>query len=391
MRNDRSSSTSPTATQESTSLVNIERADSILSIGEKCSNTRTIIIELKNLADDIKARQKKNTVLYETITLIQPMYTSKMRLMEQNMRNIKANAKHIAQVEITHLQQKSKSLEKKVPVYESNLTNSREYAEQRRDKKAKRESQYHRLYYVPILSQEFKKKYIRARDKHSIAEEKLCETREVIDNCQKDMSATAKSITEANTKVKDLSGDYNTIKEKLLASDQTLVDLHEQHAYWKSFDNNQSILALKAIEGVVSILENHKSKLSAALDINQDYIKTFRMRCYEYGQAEQQGNNRWKQRSIDFTCSKCKVDQKGWPIPDKVYSSSLLCSQCYTETRTSMIVEKKVNKLINSKFKTDSSQKPRSASPCKKESASFAKPLPNNPGFKKMFTMIKGN
>ncbi|KAI8645501.1 hypothetical protein BD408DRAFT_411539 [Parasitella parasitica] len=289
------------------------------------------------------------------------------------------------------------SLKEELETHEEKLAEVRDYAEQRRNKKSKRESQYHQLYHIPLIAAQYKKKYVRARDKNSDAEERVSEIRAVVDSSQRAVSELSKSIGDCQKKKDQLTLNKQDVENQTKEIQELMASLHDGYKFWQSFDQHQSVTALKAVGHFIESLQKNSangSALRGSMDPNNDIVKLFKLALYEYGEAEKYADGRWADLNVEFDCAKCRVTQVGWPKPDKVRPNDLLCSTCYQEFRTTMIWEKKISgvsqQLLNLpggsmlSFSSQSSL----ASSC---SNSDGSPKANKPGFKKVMQMLKGN
>ncbi|KAI8881552.1 hypothetical protein K501DRAFT_334637 [Backusella circina FSU 941] len=387
---------SQTISQESYS-VDLERAEYILSLGDKKlgGSSKSVLLHLRELVEHVEARQKHDAVYYQAVEVVKKQYTGKIHLQKQAINQMLAEINYI-DMDVARLQTQRAALEEELAENEQELNGTRDYAEQRRDKKSKRERQYHKLYHVPLVAAQFKKKYIRARDKNADAEEKVSEVREMVDACQEAIAEVAKTMVESHKKVETLKADSQNLEVQISESENLMQELEQATHFWKNFDNHHCPKTLDSANTLIElILQKPKGSgsLAVVLDFHNTWIKEFKMACLDYGEGEIYAEKRWGQIAVEFTCSKCQVSQVGWPTPDKVRSYDLLCRQCYVDHRSSMIWEKKVNRF-SEKLGFERNQQllslPGDSASSLSTISTTLSTSSNKSGFKKMFNnMVK--
>jgi hypothetical protein len=386
---------SQTLSQESYS-VDLERAEHILSLGDKKlgGSSKSVLLHLRELVEHVEARQKHNAVYYQTVDVVTKQYTGKIHLQKQAINQMLAEINYI-DMDIARLQTQRAALQEELTENEQELNGTRDYAEQRRDKKSKRERQYHKLYHVPLVAAQYKKKYIRARDKNADAEEKVSEVREMVDACQDAIGEVSKTIVESQKKIEALKAESKQLEADIAESDNMMQELEQASNFWNNFDSHHCPKTWDATNKLIElILQKPKGSgsLAVVLDFHNAWIKEFKMACLDYGEGEIYADKRWAHIAVEFTCSKCQVDQVGWPTPDKVRSYDLLCRQCYVDHRSSMIWEKKVNRF-SEKLGFERNQQllslPGGSASSLSTVSTALSTSSNKSGFKKMFNMVK--
>lgn len=377
--------------------VNIDKAEYVISLALKKNGAfKSMIQVLREIEDQIETRQKKNKIFYQVVQVVEGRYKRRIQSNKQEIENIKSDIDYTEQ-DGNHLTIQRTDLKQQLDAYEDELNDIRDYAEQRRNKKSKRERQYHQLYNIPIVAAQYKKKYVRARDKNSDAEEKVSEVRAMVDSCQRAIGELSKSISDSLKRREDLVTQLQELGTQTTKTEDLLFNLHEGCKFWSGVDQYQSDTAVKATTTFIETIQKHAKNHNTfhkIMDPNHDFVKIFKMALYEFGQAEQYAESRWGQLQVEFDCAKCKTGYLGWPTPDKVRIHDLLCEACYKEARTAMIWEKKM------KMGMDRSQQllslpggstlSFSSSTTAASTATDSSQKSNKPGFKKMLQMLKG-
>lgn len=378
--------------------VNLEQAEFILSLSSKKNGAfKSMMHLLRQIESQIEARRKQNTQFYQVVRVVDERYRRKMYANQQLIQRIHSEITYIVH-DMDQLTCRRTALKEELDAHEQELADIRDYAEQRRNKKSKRERQYHQLYHVPLVAAQYKKKYMRARDKNSDAEEKVSEIRAVVDSCQRAIGELSKSLGDCQRKKEQLALNQQDVENQTKETQDLMTSLQEGCKFWQGFDQHQSITAQKAVTHFIESLQRssaNSTTLRQSVDPSNDIVKLFRMALYEYGEAEKYADQRWGHLHVEFDCAKCQVSQVGWPKPDKVRPNNLLCAACYQEYRTSMILEKKMTgvsqQLLNlpgGSMLSFSSQSTLNSTASASDDTSTKS---NKPGFKKMFNMLKGN
>ncbi|KAG2211061.1 hypothetical protein INT46_008187 [Mucor plumbeus] len=378
--------------------VNLEQAEFIISLSSKKNGAfKSMMHLLRQMESQIETRRKQNNHFYQVVHAVDERYRRKIHTNQQLAQRIHSEITYIVH-DMDQLTCRRASLKEELDAHEQDLNDIRDYAELRRNKKSKRERQYHQLYHVPLVAAQYKKKYVRARDKNSDAEEKVSEIRAVVDSCQRAISELSKSLGDCQRKREQLTLNQQDVQKQSKETQELMITLQDGCKFWQGFDQHQSITAQKAITHFIEYLQRNSTNNNAlrqSMDPNNDIVKLFKMALYGYGEAEKYADKRWSNLNIEFDCAKCQVSQIGWPKPDKVRPSNLLCAACYQEHRTSMIWEKKMTgvsqQLLNLPGGSMLSFSSQSTLNSTSSSNDDTNAKNNKPGFKKMFQMLKGN
>ncbi|KAI9477160.1 hypothetical protein BDB00DRAFT_734056, partial [Zychaea mexicana] len=263
--------------------------------------------------------------------------------------------------QVARLRQQRSESEQRLAGFERQLQGIRDYAQQRRTKKTKREKQYNHFYFVPVLSNQYHKKYVRAHDKNALAEEQVVQIREQIEACQEAVRQAAHQLGRKQQEHDAQMEQRHAVHGQVAEADQCLNYLHQGQQFWDHFEQYQAAVVLESCDRLIErfrsnsgdqiqqplLFSRRRSSSSTAAsphrEEERDWTVIFRTVCKEYGEREAFGAEKWDHVEVDFDCARCKQSLVGWPTPDKVHTSDLLCAVCYQETRTSMIMEKKMN------------------------------------------------
>lgn len=374
--------------------VNLEKAEFIISLAsQKTNGFKSMMFLLREIEDQLLARQKFNKTFSKVAHIIAHGYNKKIQTDQQLIKRIQYDIQK-AENEMDRLATKRRSLKQTLDTLETELASIRDYAEQRRDKKSKRERQYHQLYHVPILATQFKKKYVRARDKNSDAEEQVSTMRSKVDACQQEIAQISKTMTDIQK-----HREHSLIKqckdlESQVKSDKELVfQLQEGIKFINGLDQYQLVTAQQATTQFIESIQSSylaKNGTIGRLDNDTHFVKVFKLALFEYGEAEKFADNRWGHIQVPYTCTHCKVAQVGWPKLDKVRTNDFICESCYQEHHTAMVIEKRMSAV------KDRSQQllslPGGSMLSFSSSSTVQSDTQKKPGFKKMVKkMIKGN
>lgn len=323
--------------------VNLDKAEFIISLASQKNGFRSIMLLLREIEDQFITRQKQNKTFYKVSQIIEHGYSKKTHSDKQLIKRIQHELQQ-QEKDTEHLSQKRTALKQELDAFEAELSGIREYAEQRRNKKSKRERQYHQLYHVPILASQFKKKYVRARDKNSDAEEQVSHMRSKVDACQQEISHISKTITDIQKHREQSVQRCKNIESQLKKDQELVFQLQEGRKFLAGFDQYQFITAQKAttqfIEAVQASYSNNQAH--KIRDPNQNFVKFFKLALFEYGEAEKFADHRWGRIKVPFSCMKCQVTQVGWPKLDKIKTNEFICDTCFQEHHASMVFEKKM-------------------------------------------------
>ncbi|KAI8373077.1 uncharacterized protein BYT42DRAFT_476025, partial [Radiomyces spectabilis] len=180
----------------------------------------------------------------------------------------------------------------------------RDYAQARRTKKTKREQQYNHFYFIPVLSTQYKQKYIRARDKNAMAEQRLSDIRSEQERCRELLRETAKELTKQQQDREQAQQQWQTLEQEITKASKLVQFLKEGQTFWSQFDGHQSNLVLESGRYLIRALQEHKVAEDADF---RHWIATFKMACMEYGEGEQYGDRKWDtgQMEVEYDCSRC--------------------------------------------------------------------------------------
>ncbi|KAI9263102.1 hypothetical protein BDA99DRAFT_427193, partial [Phascolomyces articulosus] len=263
--------------------------------------------------------------------------------------------------QVARLRQQRGETEQRLSGFERELQGTRAYAQQRRTKKTKREKQYNHFYFVPVLSNQYHKKYVRAHDKNAVAEEQVVQIRESIESCQEAVRQAANQLMKKQQEHDAQLEQRQAVHGQVAEADQCLNYLHQGQQFWDHFEQYQAALVIESCDRLIERFRSNSGdnyngggfpsrRRSSSTPHQQeeeerDWTVIFRTVCKEYGEREAFGAEKWDHIEVDFECARCRQSMVGWPTPDKVHTSDLLCASCYQETRTSMIMEKKMNQF----------------------------------------------
>lgn len=382
--------------------VNLDTAETVISLASKKQNAfKLMMAVLREVEEQIEIRRKTNMRFYQISSIVEGIYNKEIYSYRQLSSKTNGEIKFLEN-DIYQLNNQREMLKQEMNTHEQELNDIRQYAEQRRNKKAKREKQYHDFYHVPIVAAQYKKKYVRARDKNSDAEEQVSKIRCTVDACQKAISEITKLMMESQKKIESFMIQKQEVDDKSKQAEDMIAELQDGQKFWSSFDHNQLPIALKATQGFIEAIQRHTRKsgshtLSQIVHYESEFVKLFRLALNEYGEAEAYAQSRWGSIQVAFNCAKCNICQVGWPNLDKVRTTDLLCDSCYKEARTSMILEKKINSVIGASRSHQLQTLPSGSSlsitsfATTASSSSASSNKSSKSGFKKMFQMIKNN
>ncbi|CAO3700727.1 unnamed protein product [Rhizopus stolonifer] len=378
--------------------VNLDTAELIILLASKKQNAfKSMMSILREIEEQTEIRRKRNMKFYQVSSIVEGIYNKEIYTNRQLSSRATGEIKFLEN-DVYQLNNQRETLKQELELHEQELNESRQYAEQRRDKKAKREKQYHSFYNVPIVAAQYKKKYVRARDKNSDAEEQMSNIRATVDSAQKAISETLKSITESQKKIESLTLQKNEAEDKSNEVEDMITELRDGQRFWSSFDKNQLPTAIKATQDFIEAIQKYARKntggFTQIVHYESDFVKIFRLALSEYAEAENYAESRWDKIQVTFDCAKCNCTQVGWPNLDKVRTTDLLCDTCYKEAHTSMILEKKFNSIIGAGRSPQMQLLPGESSLSVSSLATNNSSTSSNKsktGFKKMFRMIKTN
>ncbi|KAI9280429.1 hypothetical protein BY458DRAFT_423102, partial [Sporodiniella umbellata] len=237
--------------------------------------------------------------------------------------------------ELASLSEHQTDLKKRQGEIEDKLVLVRQEAERHREKKMRCEQRYARVSYVPILATQSKKKYIKARNKDWQAEQQLSEMRGALDVCRENLRTICKKASRSYSEQDTISIQRKASVDKIKSTSEQLNYLKEGSEFWSGFDVYQAQVLSEAAKYLLKN-KRYKSSRKHTVDVDQVWIKTFKLACIEYGDREIYGDKHWDTNTlkVNFDCFSCKMSLVGWPkVSDQ---EELLCEQCFTPTQKQM-------------------------------------------------------
>lgn len=344
--------------------VNIEKAEEIVDLCLSANNKKNLCAQKKLLHQVIEEVQEKRRRIKEfqlTVNIVSKQYYRKKQSLEEFIHQLNHREQSLDEGLAKIISQK-KELERRQMHIEQDLQSMRVTAEKSREKKMRCERQYSSVISVPILSAQSKKKYIKARDEYSEAEQQVSEIRQVLDKCRDHLKLLSKTVSAQYSEQDLVHNQRRGSVDTIQSSTQQLEYLTQGRDFWAGFDVYQAKVVL---ESAIYLAETEcppaaskkKTTMEKELDINQVWQKTFKLACFEYGDREMYGDTRWSMTSleINFDCDMCQTSQTGWP--KVVNDSELACELCYStipqqETRkhSITIIEPSIKSLKESKI-----------------------------------------
>lgn len=361
--------------------ININRAEEVLRLlsSNDVVARRHASQMLKEMQQTVKARQKRIRLYISTVQALEHQYAQWQVAARQQLAQLDIDIADLNH-QIVRIKQQRSNKEQELAGIEQHLQSVRDYAQQRHDKKTKRERQYNQYYNIPIINKQYQKKYVRAHDKNARAEQELVQIREAMDECQEAARQSASLAVRKQQEYDAKIEQRDAVQQQIAEADKCLAYLRQGQQFWTHFDQYQADLLTEASNRLIEISKStngsndlfskrrrSSTQLQPQDQQQRDWTVTFRSVCYEYGEKEKYGSEKWDQVEVEFECARCRQSLVGWPTPDKVRQLDLLCVPCYQETRTSMIMEKKMNALsgkfgIERPVSLDSSRRTSSSS-----------------------------
>ncbi|KAH8549438.1 hypothetical protein BGW37DRAFT_503152 [Umbelopsis sp. PMI_123] len=317
--------------------------DGFVRLLDDSTNIRLCIRALRDTHQALLSRQKlcRNFSLVYNIVKVDQNKTLYMQT--QLLRRIRTEHAELQQW-INTLQSNRSHIQLELNILEDDMTNARDHAQQRREKRNRREHQYNQAYFVPLVSNYWQKKYVRARDKNATAEQMVCEMRDRIEQCREELREIGRDLG----KTQKVAADLDQQKEQAEATTATTQALHQKlsqaNIYWSRFAGGTCQEFITIIMKMISLLERLQGS-RAYQDEVQGTLQNLVNINSDYHAEDSYGQDQFRTIELDYTCSRCNLSQHGWPCIDKVRNQDLLCPTCYKETRLSMVVEKKVNAI----------------------------------------------
>ena len=328
--------------------VNETKADEVLQLlkSKEPIAKRQALTSLRDIQNTVKSRQKRNRTYALTTQALERQYSQWHHSARHQLTQL---AIHVADLnhQVARLRQQRGEIEQRLSGYERELQGIRAYAQQRRTKKTKREKQYNHFYFVPILSNQYHKKYIRAHDKNASAEEQVVQIRESIEACQEAVRQAAHQLIKKQQEHDAHLERREAFHGQVAEADQCLNYLRQGQRFWDHFDEYQAALVIESCDRLIERFRSNSGDIYAngsprrrsssthyQQEQERDWTVIFHTVCKEYGEREAFGAEKWDSVEVDFDCARCRQSLVGWPTPDKVHTYDLLCAACYQETRT---------------------------------------------------------
>lgn len=313
-------------------IVNIEKAEEIVNFGftsKKSSITQKRL--LHQVIQQVEHRRKLIQEYLQTVDIISHQYYRKQQSLEQLIHQLDGREQNLDEG-LLKINTQQKELERRQVRIEHDLQAMRQLAERCREKKIRCEQYYHGVASVPILSAQSKKRYIKARDKNAEAEQQLSEVRQALEKCRDHLKLVSKTISAQYSEQDLLCNQRQSSVDTIMTSKQQLEYLRQGSEFWSGFDSYQAQVVL---ESAIYLLDPNQptslpKKKDNTLDMDQVWIKTFKLACFEYGDRELYGDMRWNAKTlqINFDCDLCQTSQVGWP--KVIREQELACELCYT-------------------------------------------------------------
>ncbi|KAI8098549.1 uncharacterized protein BX664DRAFT_319010 [Halteromyces radiatus] len=294
---------------------------------------------LRDIYRLVKRRQKELRIFFLTVDALQSQYRryhhSQYQLLDRLTEEIN---QHDWKQHNDRRQQKQD--EAQWTHLEKQLQHLRTYAAQRRDKKAKRERQYHDVYFVPVVNKQYKKKYMRARDKNNAVEQQLSDLHRDMDVIKDRLKQQRNAWSSGLAFRQQLMEQQDQIQKELDHQQALLVKMKQAQSFWCQFDTHH-------VQPYLDWLQRSDDDDDDDDDDN-DWTR-LRLMTVDYEEAEQHGRHTWDHESweVTFECSHCHMTTDGWPYLNKVRTTQLMCVSCYQDNRTSMIMEKKLSSIFS--------------------------------------------
>lgn len=321
----------------------MEDVNGFIRLLDDFTNNRLCLRALRDTHQAVLTRQKMCRIfslVYNTVKVDQnkTLYTQ-----TQLLRRIRTEHAELKQ-RIETLQNSRTHIDLELNLMEDHMNSARDHAQQRRDKRNKREHQYNQAYFVPLVSNYWQKKYLRARDKNATAEQMVCEMRDRIEQCREELREIGRELG----KIQIVAADLDQQKEQAEATTATVQEFNQRlsqaNIFWSRFAGGTCQDLISSITNMVALLERPRDTRAYYNDV-QAALQNFVNINNDYHAEDGFGQDKFGTIELDYTCSRCSQSQHGWPCVDKVRNQDLLCPICYKETRLSMVVEKKVNAL----------------------------------------------
>ncbi|KAG1473509.1 hypothetical protein G6F56_000911 [Rhizopus delemar] len=288
--------------------IDIECAEQIVD-GKKVKQKQC----LRQIIDQVQKRRQSIQTYLNTVAIIEKQFERKHEYLQRCIDQL-IDREQSLQQELIFLNEQQVDLKKRKGEIEQSLVFVRQEAERHREKKLKCEQRYARVSYVPILATQSKKKYLKARNKDWQTEQQLSDMRGALDLCTENIRTASKKASRSYLEQGTISTQRRASVEKIKSASEQLNYLKEGIEFWSGFDIYQAQVVSEAAN---YLLKNNRYKASRKLtvDVDQVWIKTFKLACLEYGDCEAYGDKHWDINTlkVDFDCFLCKMSLMGWP------------------------------------------------------------------------------
>ncbi|ORX62715.1 hypothetical protein DM01DRAFT_1330841, partial [Hesseltinella vesiculosa] len=288
---------------------------------------------------------------------------------------------------------KAQKINDQINTLDVDLQAARTYAHQRYQKYQRRQRQLHTNNKIPIVGGIFRRKYDRAQNKNQHAESTVAALRHDMDALKDERADLAQVQRKFRQDQQDVRRLLEQHKERMASIQDRMKTWQDGIRYWQESRHCPNLHQL--IPALESFLR-HRNSFSDSLDLantaafspeQQFKIQTVGQLMHkaliEFSQAEEHGDKAYPLGPVTFDCMKCLQQiEDGMPSIDKVKHVELLCDTCYKNSRTAMIIKKKLGFLgINNAVPTSSSSSSllTSSPPSSRQSSFLLNPPPPPP------------
>ncbi|ORZ24605.1 hypothetical protein BCR42DRAFT_446531 [Absidia repens] len=314
---------------------------------------------ISKLRQVIHQQQKELRVYFLTVDALEEQYQQERQSYDQLSRRLKQElSEHDALAQEQEQQHKHDG--QLLDFLEQQLVYWRTHATQRRDKKAKREQQYHQAYFFPVVNSHYQKKYIEARDKNNQVEQQVSDLHHAMDSVKirlkqhrQAMAAGLKYRHALVERQQQLEVDKNDLQ-------QLMVEMKQAQSFWCQFD-------IQHIQPYLGLLLHVDQEYNAndSSSFSDDRWTRIRQSTMDYEQAQKHGLlqhwNPHRSRNIHFMCTQCHEINNYWPSLEK-QTTQLLCKPCYHYMNAQRSVKEATTPTPNSDIQSQplSSPQPKS-------------------------------
>ncbi|ORZ10091.1 hypothetical protein BCR42DRAFT_422719 [Absidia repens] len=356
--------------------ISAQQADEIYQLALQRPPNKSVFQLFKKVQKAIQSRNKKMQIYSWTVEALQRQY--ERRLCEDRL----LVERHKTQV--TKLTQDKLQLEKDIHDYTKQIQAQNPHLQTARDdahtcqtKLQHRQRQYHRYTKIPLVGYSYKRKYLRAQKKTQEADSRVAAQRLVIDRLKEKRMAAAQRIRQELKEQAQLVVDMDGIRSRMADAQALGMTWKEGLIFWTDCMAPLCLAMDQKVVALQHLLRKRKDGNGDDGDSDGDgdggiyqqevmsVLKSFRSMCLNFEKMETYGDDRkWRLDDLDFDCAKCMQSvYHDTPLPDKTRPADILCSSCYQDSRTTMIIKKKLG------FRQSPSPSP---SPSSSTSSSFS-------------------